>query len=104
MPMACSFCSITLPTPGMSPTASGARNFASSPGRTQSTPFGLALAEETLAISREVPIPIEQFSCVADCERRQKLRLLSGQNPEHAVRFGFGGGNLSDQPRGADPD
>ena len=50
----------------MSPTASGARNFASSPGSTHSTPFGFALAEQTFAMSREVPIPIEQFNCVAD--------------------------------------
>ena len=49
----------------MSPTSSGARNFASCPGSAHSTPLGLAFADETFAISREVPIPIEQLSCVS---------------------------------------
>ncbi len=65
MPRACRLLSITLPTPGISRTSSGARNFASSPGTIQRTPFGLACAEETLAISREVPIPTEQLSPVS---------------------------------------
>src|SRR5437870_138819 len=39
----------------MSRTSRGARTLASSPGITQSTPLGLALAEETFAIRREMP-------------------------------------------------
>ncbi len=58
--------SMTLPTPGISRTSSGARNFASSPGTIHSTPLGLACAEETLAISRDDPMPTEQLSWVCD--------------------------------------
>ena len=62
MPSACRWVSMTLPTPGISRTSSGARNLASSPGTIQSTPLGFACAEETFAIRRELPIPTEQFS------------------------------------------
>src|SRR3989442_246407 len=50
----------------MSRTSRGARTLASSPGITQSTPLGLALAEETFAIRREMPLPIEQLRCGRD--------------------------------------
>ena len=53
------------PTPGISRTSSGARNFASSPGKIQRTPLGLACPEETFAIRRELPIPTEQFNPVS---------------------------------------
>src|SRR5216683_964 len=49
----------------MARTSRGARNFDSSPGTIHNTPLGLACADETFAISRDEPMPIEQFNCVS---------------------------------------
>ena len=69
MPWSFSRCSITLPTPGILRTSSGARKSTSPPGTIQSTPLGLAWSEQTFATRREVPMPMEQFSCVSGLHR-----------------------------------
>src|SRR5438067_6143937 len=58
--------SVIFPTPGISRTSSGARKLTSCPGTIQRTPFALALADETLATSLEIPIPRKQLSWVSD--------------------------------------
>jgi NAD(P)-dependent dehydrogenase (short-subunit alcohol dehydrogenase family) len=58
-----------LTTAGISRTSRGARIWLPVPVRIHKTPLGLACADETFAIRRELPMPIEQFRFVYDFMR-----------------------------------
>ena len=88
MPSASSFASITLPTPGMRATGSGARKASTSCGRITNSPFGLRQSEAILARNLLGATPADAVSCrclvyfLSYCLRRRGGRGLR--------RLGFG--------------
>ena len=58
-PIACSRSSVLGPSPGITPTGSGARKSDSVPGRTSTSPSGLRVPLATLATSFDVAAPTE---------------------------------------------
>ena len=81
-PPALSLCAVLGPMPHSLPTASGAKNRASSPGGTTTRPSGLSRSEAILATDLLVATPTDTARPVSSTTRRFKLKAIpSGHRP-----------------------